>query len=183
MPAWPNAGAVFLIFSAKDTVEDIPGTSPGEKRRLRDWIDPLQLYDLRVAAGRLVFLWGLAIFPLVVMFVVLTPIMIVAETVFPNFNPDAIGLSVWRFMLAWVMATAATTGAGGSSWEGRKTGFGWLASRSLTRLFSHTQPQADRCLDCRRTFGSNPHGSFLCRFVGRAIGALPIRQRYRQGRY
>ncbi len=94
-------------------MEDLTGTSPGERRResrhLRDWLDPLRLYDPRIPAGRLVFLWGLAIFPLAVMFVLLTVIIIVVETVSPNVNPDYIGIIVWPFMLAWVAAAVAIT--------------------------------------------------------------------------
>ena len=44
-------------------MKDIPGSLTGNRRHLRDWIDPLRLYDPRVPAGRSVFLWGLAIFP------------------------------------------------------------------------------------------------------------------------
>jgi uncharacterized membrane protein YhaH (DUF805 family) len=84
-------------------------TPPGERRPLRDWIDPLRLYDPRVPAGRLVFLWGLAILPPVVIFVLLTVIFIVLGIVSPNINPDYIGIIVWPFMLAWVAATVSIT--------------------------------------------------------------------------
>ncbi len=90
-------------------MKDTAGTPQGGRRHLRDWIDPLRLYDPRVPAERLAFLWGLAIFPPVVLFVVLTVIIIVVETVSPNVNPDYIGIIVWPFMLAWVMATVAIT--------------------------------------------------------------------------
>ncbi len=90
-------------------MEDITRAPRGETSHLRDWIDPLRLYDPRIPAGRLVFLWGLAIFPPVVMFVLLTPILIVVETVFPNINPDYIGIIVWPFMLAWVAAYVGIT--------------------------------------------------------------------------
>ncbi len=90
-------------------MEDVPGTSPGKRRSLRDWINPLRLYDTRIPAGRLVFFWGLAIFPLVVIFVLLTVILIVVETVSPDINPDYIGIIVWPFMLAWVAAIVAIT--------------------------------------------------------------------------
>ncbi len=90
-------------------MEDYKGTSPGKRRHLRDWIDPLRLYDPRVPAGRLVFLWGLAIFPLIVIFVLLTMIIIVVESISPNVSPDYIGIIVWPFMLAWVMANVAIT--------------------------------------------------------------------------
>ena len=90
-------------------MEDVTGNSPGERRHLRDWIDPLRLYDPRVPAGRLVFLWGLAIFPPAVIFVLLTVIIIVVEAVSPNISPDYIGIIVWPFMLTWVAATVAIT--------------------------------------------------------------------------
>ncbi len=94
-------------------MEDLTDTPPGERRResrhLRDWLDPLRLYDPRIPAGRFVFLWGLAIYPLAVMFVLLTTIIIVVETVSPNVNSDYIGIIVWPFMLAWVAANVAIT--------------------------------------------------------------------------
>jgi uncharacterized membrane protein YhaH (DUF805 family) len=88
---------------------DLTRAPKGERRQLRDWIDPLRLYDARIPAGRLAFFWGLVIFPLIVMFVLLTTIIIVVETVFPNINPDYIGIIVWPFMLAWVAAAVAIT--------------------------------------------------------------------------
>jgi uncharacterized membrane protein YhaH (DUF805 family) len=90
-------------------MEDLTGSSAGEKRRLRDWINPLRLYDPRVPAGRLVFLWGLAIFPVAVIFVLLSVIIMVVETVYPNISPDYIGIIVWPFMLLWVLTTVAIT--------------------------------------------------------------------------
>lgn len=97
------------MFKAEDTMENNMSAPQGKRRPLRDWIDPLRLYDPRVPAGRLVFLWGLAIFPPVVIFVLLTIILIIVETVSPNINPDYIGIIVWPFMLAWVAATVAIT--------------------------------------------------------------------------
>lgn len=90
-------------------MQDRTTSPPGERPHLRDWIDPLCLYDLRIPAGRLVFLWGLAIFPPVVIFVLLTVIIIIVETFSPHVNPDYLGIIVWLFMLAWVMATVAIT--------------------------------------------------------------------------
>jgi uncharacterized membrane protein YhaH (DUF805 family) len=90
-------------------MEDLPATPQGKRRHLRDWIDPLRLYNPRLPAGRLVFFWGLAIFPPVVIFVLLTVIIIIVETISPNVNPDYIGIIVWPFMLAWVAATVAIT--------------------------------------------------------------------------
>ncbi len=90
-------------------MQDITGTPPGKRHYLRDWIDPLRLYDPRIPCGRLVFIWGLAIFPFIVIFVLLTPILIVVETVSPNINTDYIGILAYIFMLAWVTATVAIT--------------------------------------------------------------------------
>lgn len=90
-------------------MEEATSTPQGKRRYLRDWIDPLRLYDPRIPAGRFVFLWGLAIFPPLVIFVLLTVILIVVETVSPNVNPDYIGIMVWPFMLAWVTAIVAIT--------------------------------------------------------------------------
>jgi uncharacterized membrane protein YhaH (DUF805 family) len=90
-------------------MENMTRTPPGERRHLRDWIDPLRLYDPRIPAGRLAFLWGFAIFPPVVIFAVLTVIIIIVESVSPSVNPDYIGIIVWPFMLAWVAATVAIT--------------------------------------------------------------------------
>lgn len=80
-----------------------------KNRDFRDWIDPLRLYDTRLPAGRLVFLWGLAIFPPVVIFLLLTVILMIVETASPDINPDYIGILVFPFMLAWVAATVAIT--------------------------------------------------------------------------
>ena len=44
-----------------------------------------------------------------VIFVLLTVVIIVVETVWPNINPDYIGIIVWPFMLAWVAAAVAIT--------------------------------------------------------------------------
>ena len=90
-------------------MENSTGTPQRKRRYLRDWIDPLRLYDPRIPAGRLVFLWGLAIFPPVVIFVLLAVVLIVVETVSPNIDPDYIGIIVWPFMLAWVAAMVAIT--------------------------------------------------------------------------
>ena len=93
----------------RGNMEDNPVTAHGERRRFREWIDPRRLYDPRLPAGRLIFLWGLAIFPAVVIFVLLTVILMVVETLWPNIDPDVIGIIVWPFMLAWVAAAVAIT--------------------------------------------------------------------------
>ncbi len=90
-------------------MEDGTSTAQGERRPLREWIDPLRLYDPRIPAGRLVFLWGLAIYPLVVIFILLSVIIVLVETVWPKVSPDYIGIIVYLFMLAWVMAVVAIT--------------------------------------------------------------------------
>lgn len=54
-------------------------------------------------------MWGLAIFPCVVIFLVLTVILMVLETFVPNIDPQYIGIIVWPFMLAWVAALVAIT--------------------------------------------------------------------------
>src|SRR5689334_15717557 len=90
-------------------MEDTPNTPHSQQGHLRDWIDPLRLYDPRRPARRVVFLWGLAIFPPFVIFVLLTVIIIALEAAVPNVNPDYIGIIVWPFMLAWVTATVAIT--------------------------------------------------------------------------
>ncbi len=90
-------------------MQSMTGSPPGERRHLRDWIDPLRLYDPRVPAGRFVFLWGLAIYPLIVIGMLLTVIIIVLETAYPNISSDYIGIIVWPFMLAWVAASVAIT--------------------------------------------------------------------------
>ncbi len=84
-------------------------TPPGARRPLRDWIDPRRLYNPRIPAGRLIFLWGLTAFPIAVIFVLLTVILIALETADPSISPDYIGIIVWPFMLAWVAATVAIT--------------------------------------------------------------------------
>ncbi len=90
-------------------MQDLTGAPQGTRRHLRNWIDPLRLYDPRLPAGRVVCLWGLAIFPPVVIFALLTVIIMVVETVSPSVNPEYIGIIVWPFMLAWVAATVAIT--------------------------------------------------------------------------
>lgn len=90
-------------------MEDNTGTSPDEKRHLQDLINPLRLYDIRVPAGKFVFLWGLAIFPLAVMFVLLTATIIIIESVYRRASADYLGIIVWIFMLAWVTANVMIT--------------------------------------------------------------------------
>ena len=78
----------------------------GKGRRIREWIDPTRIYNTTLPAGRLTFLWGLAIYPAVVIFLLLTVVIIVIETVSMSVNlGDDIGIVTWVFMLAWVTAT------------------------------------------------------------------------------
>lgn len=75
---------------------------------LRDWIDPSRIYDTTRPVERWPFVWGLAIYPFLVIFLFLTVILIVMETVYPSANlPDYIGIVIWFFMLAWVAAAVA----------------------------------------------------------------------------
>ena len=85
-----------------DNPLDVPQTN---RRALRDWLDPVRLYDPRVPAGRLTFLWGLAIYPFAVMFVLMM-IVITATMSFVSSAQlgDYLGIVVWVFMLAWVTA-------------------------------------------------------------------------------
>ncbi len=80
----------------------------GKRGHVRNWIDPIRLYNPTVPAGRLVFLWGLAIYPFVVMFVLLTVVIIAMESFVTSAQlGDYLGIVVWIFMLAWVAATVA----------------------------------------------------------------------------
>ncbi len=89
-------------------MENLTGIPQGKANHVRNWIDPTRLYDPRVPARRLVFLWGLVIYPLTVMFALLTVIIIILEAVSPSANVgDNIGIATWFFMLAWVAATVA----------------------------------------------------------------------------
>lgn len=72
---------------------------------MRDWIDPTRIYNPTMPAGRLTFLWGLAIYPFAVMFVLLTVVIIVIESFVASASvADTIGIATWIFMLAWVIA-------------------------------------------------------------------------------
>ncbi len=74
-------------------------------RRLRDWLDPIRLYDPRNPAGRLVFLWGLLVYPLIFMTVLMTVLIILVESASPGADVSTnLGLLTWGFMLLWVTA-------------------------------------------------------------------------------
>ena len=76
--------------------------------QLRDRIDPLRLYDPRIPAGRFIFLWGLAIYPFIVLFVLMTAAIMIVEAVTPSANVgDYLGIVTYVFMLGWVAAIVA----------------------------------------------------------------------------
>ena len=75
---------------------------------MRDWLDPTRLYNATVPAGRLTFLWGLAVYPLAVMSVLLTAAIILIESFVSSTNiGDYIGIVTYVFMLGWVWAAVA----------------------------------------------------------------------------
>ncbi len=93
------------IFGAQDTMERNARVPQGGRSPVRDWIDPTRIYNITIPAGRLLFLWGLVIYPLAVIFLLLIVIIIVIETLSPSADvPDTIGIVTWVFMLAWVTA-------------------------------------------------------------------------------
>ncbi len=78
------------------------------RNHVREWIDPRRLYDTRVPAGRLIFLWGLVGYPLLVMFIFETAAIIIMMSLIPSTNVgDDIGIVSYIFMLGWVAATVA----------------------------------------------------------------------------
>lgn len=78
------------------------------RSHVRDWIDPARLYNPGVPAGRLVFLWGLAIYPLIVIFLLLTVVIIIIESAASSANiADYIGIVTYVFLLVWVAAAVA----------------------------------------------------------------------------
>ncbi len=85
------------------------GTPDGKLSRLRDWIDPTRIYDTSKPVERWPFVWGLVIYPFLVMFVLLTAAIIVMETVYSTAAnlPDQLGVIIYLFMLAWVAAAVS----------------------------------------------------------------------------
>jgi uncharacterized membrane protein YhaH (DUF805 family) len=83
--------------------------APRAKRStLRDWIDPARIYNTSLPAARWPFFWGLAIYPLVVIFLLLTVFIVVIEAAVTAANiPDYIGIVTWVFMLAWIAAAVS----------------------------------------------------------------------------
>ena len=91
-----------------DATEKNTGAPEGKRSRRRDWLDPIRLYNPTVPAGRLTFFWGLAIYPLAVMFVLLTAVIILIESFVASANVgDYIGIVTYVFMLGWVVAVVA----------------------------------------------------------------------------
>lgn len=89
-------------------MEENTGDRQGKRSRLREWIDPTRLYDPRRPAGRLVFFWGLAIYPLLTVYLLLAIVIIVVESASAGAHTaDDLGIATWVFMLAWVAAMVA----------------------------------------------------------------------------
>ncbi len=79
-----------------------------KQSQVREWIDPRRLYDVRVPVGRLLFLWGLVGYPLIVMFIFETAAIIIMMSLISSANVgDDIGIVAYIFMLGWVAATVA----------------------------------------------------------------------------
>ncbi len=86
-------------------MENNTGESQVPGSRFREWIDPMRLYNPTVGAGRVTFLWGLVIYPFMVMFVLLTAAIIAIESFSGSANAaDSIGIVTYVFMLGWVAA-------------------------------------------------------------------------------
>ncbi len=86
-------------------MENNAGSLQEKRNHRRDWIDPTRLYNIYIPAGRLTFLWGLVIYPLVVDFLLMTVAIILLETFYTGADlPDTIGIVSWIFMLVWVTA-------------------------------------------------------------------------------
>ncbi len=79
--------------------------APGKTGHIRDWIDPARIYNTTVPAARWPFVWGLAFYPAIVIFLFLTVIIIALETAYTGADlPDYLGIVTYVFMLAWVCA-------------------------------------------------------------------------------
>ncbi len=111
------------------------GSPQGKPSQLRDWIDPIRLYNTWGPVGRFPFLWGLAIYPLIVIFLLLTPIIIIAETLYPGSNlSDYIGIVTYCFMLGWVAAAVAISRRR-LRYLGMSQGWVWLIILPVVNLF------------------------------------------------
>ncbi len=101
---------------------------------LRDWIDPIRIYNPNLPAGRLVFLWGLAIYPLVVIFLLLTTVIVAIETFSTSSNTgDYIGIMTYLFMLAWLAAAVAVC-LRRLKYLGRSKAWVWLVVLPIVNL-------------------------------------------------
>ncbi len=89
-------------------MEDNSGTSQAKQGSLRDWIDPTRIYNTYAPVGKWPYFWGLAIYPLLVMFLLLTPIIIIFESCSQAASlSDTLGIIIYCFMLGWVAAAVA----------------------------------------------------------------------------
>ncbi len=80
-------------------------TSRGKPSHLRDWIDPTRIYNPTLPAGKMAFFWGLAVYPLAVIFLFLTVNIILMETFYTGADlPDYLGIVIYFYMMAWVIA-------------------------------------------------------------------------------
>ncbi len=74
-----------------------------------DWIDPTRIYNIRVPAARFPFIWGLVIYPLIVIFVLFTTILVVLESAYPTASiSDYLGIIMYCLMLGWVGAAVSS---------------------------------------------------------------------------
>ena len=79
------------------------GATQRRTNHVRDWIDPTRIYNSSLPAGRWPFLWGLAIYPIVTIFLLLTVVIIALKSLYSGADVgDYIGIATWIFMLAWV---------------------------------------------------------------------------------
>lgn len=115
-------------------MENSSPTSQGQGSHLRDWIDPARIYNIYLPAGRLPFVWGLAVYPFLVLFVLLTAFIIVIESVYTGANiGDYIGIGTWVFMLVWVAAAVCMTYRR-LSYLGKSWGLVWLIVLPVVNL-------------------------------------------------
>lgn len=88
-------------------METNSGAKPqhGERSSFRDWIDPSRIYNIYSPAERWPFVWGLIIYPFIVMFILMTVAIILIENLYTGANiGDFLGIVIWIFMMAWVTA-------------------------------------------------------------------------------
>ncbi len=91
-------------------MEDSSRSSQEKQGSLRDWIDPTRIYNTYAPLGKWPYFWGLAIYPFIVLFILLTPIIIAIESSSQAANlSDTLGIIIYCFMLGWVTAAFAIT--------------------------------------------------------------------------